>query len=513
MSIEALLLPYQVRWSQDTTALKVWRKSRRIGASYGTAADKVLHAAARHGGNVYYISYDKEMTAGFVADCATWAAALHQAAGQIGEEVLARDDGRDIHSFKIAFPSGHEIKTFSNNPRNLRSKGRPGDILVIDEAAFVDDLEGLLKAAMAMTMWGGRIEVISTDNGADNPYADLIEDIKKGRYGTRASLHFTPIDKALDEGLYRKICAVSGRPWSQGDQDSWLAGLEQLYRHNKDEELYGIPAAGGGTYLPRSLVEANMPPPADSGPLLRFDGSAAYNNAPEPQRRADMEDWLRTTIQPVLGQLDRERRHCAGRDFARSGDMSDLVITEIGADTRKTWCLVLEMHNVPFAQQQQAVFYVIDRLPRFSRACFDARGNGAAESEAARDRYGSARVELVNFTEQIYRDQFPLYKAELEDRTTTLVRHDDILEDHRAVQLVRGVPRVPDKKTDAKGQRHGDSAIAGLLANMAASADPVDITHIAHGGAREPIQLGLTDTPAANRTGFGGIASGAPGWD
>jgi len=31
--------------------------------------------------------------------------------------------------------------------------------------------------------------------------------------------------------------------------------------------------------------------------------------------------------------------------------------------------------------------------------------------------------------------------------------------------LVRGVPRVPQGKTDKAGERHGDSTIAGLLAD------------------------------------------------
>ena len=37
---------------------------------------------------------------------------------------------------------------------------------MIDEAAFHDDLPELLKAALAFTMWGGVVRVISTHNGA-----------------------------------------------------------------------------------------------------------------------------------------------------------------------------------------------------------------------------------------------------------------------------------------------------------------------------------------------------------
>ena len=70
----AILLPYQAAWVEDRAKVKLWEKSRRIGASYCEAADDVLHAAAAEGGgNVGYISYNKAMTAGYISDCAKWA--------------------------------------------------------------------------------------------------------------------------------------------------------------------------------------------------------------------------------------------------------------------------------------------------------------------------------------------------------------------------------------------------------------------------------------------------------
>ena len=81
---------------------------------------------------------------------------------------------QQILSFTINFDSGHKIQAFTSNPRNLRSKGRPGERLVIDEAAFVDDIKELLKAAMAMTMWGGQIRIISTHNGTDTQASNAV---------------------------------------------------------------------------------------------------------------------------------------------------------------------------------------------------------------------------------------------------------------------------------------------------------------------------------------------------
>jgi len=509
---KSILLPYQVRWSSDPAQVKVWEKSRRIGASYAEAADDVLHAAASEGGgSTYYISYNKDMTATFVQDCATWAKRFDSALEHIGESVFKRDDDKDVHVFDIQFASGHHIQTFSNNPRNLRSKGRPGDRVVIDEAGFIDDLEELLKAAMAITMWGGDVRIMSTHNGADNPFNVLIQDCLAGRYDY--SVHRTTLDDALADGLYRRICQVTRRPWSAEAEADWREQLIRRYRPNHDEELFCIPAMGGGAYLPRALVESVMPPPEASGPLIRFDGDARFNALPEPMRHMEMADWLRDQVDPVLAGLDAARRHAAGMDFARSGDMTDIVLLEIGANLHRTWRAVIELRNTPFAQQRQVWWHCLRRLPRFSGAAMDARGNGQQLAEETADEFGRALIAQIMPTESWYRERFPRYKAGIEDRTTTLIRHDDVLEDHRSVRLVRGVPRVPDGKTDSRGERHGDSVIAGLLADAAADIDPPDLAHIAVSGAREPARLGLTPSdPEITAIGWGTVPSGLETW-
>lgn len=508
----AILLPYQQRWSKDPAQVKVWEKSRRIGASYGEAADDVLYAAAeKGGGDVYYISYNKDMTSTFVQDCAGWAKRFNSALGTIGESVFKREDDRDIHVFDIEFASGHHIRTFSNNPRNLRSKGRPGDRVVIDEAAFVDDLDELLKAAMAVTMWGGEVRIMSTHNGTDNPFNTLIADTRAGKYDY--AIHRTTLDEALADGLYRRVCQVTAKPWTAAGEAEWRAQLVRRYRANADEELFCIPALGGGSYLPRALVEDCMPRTEDSGLLVRFNGSADFNGLPPHRRAADMADWIREHLDPLLAGLDGARRHVAGMDFARSGDMTSIVLLEIGADLHRRWRALVEMHNTPFSEQKQVLHHCLRCLPRFSGAALDARGNGQQLAEETVDVFGASLIQAVMPTESFYRETFPRYKAGLEDRTTTLIRHDDVLEDHRAIKLVRGVPRVPEGKTDGKGQRHGDSAIAGLLADVAASADPPDLNTVATAGPREASLIGLdpAEIPYSS-AGWGAVPSGLTTW-
>ncbi|MGP9666262.1 terminase large subunit domain-containing protein [Halomonas sp. AOP22-C1-8] len=462
---QSVLLPYQQRWVNDTSPVKVIEKSRRIGLSYGEAADDVLYAASSAGANVYYISYNKEMTQGFIQDCAGWAKAYQAAASQIEESVIEAED-KQILSYTIKFDSGHQIQAFTSNPRNLRSKGRPGERLVIDEAAFVDDIEELLKAAMAMTIWGGQIRIISTHNGEENPFNELVNDIRAGKYDY--SLHRVDLDEALADGFYKRICKVTGATWTREGEVQWRQQLINRYKPNQDEELFCIPAQGGGSYLTRVMIEACMAP----APVLRFDGTREFNAMPEPLRAAEMADWISDNLKPVLATLNPRRQHAMGQDFARSGDLSVIAPMEIGETLHRTVPFLMEMHNVPFKQQEQVLFAIGDALPRLCGVAIDSRGNGAYMGEAATDKWGSI-VDQVMATENWYRERMPRYKARFEDGTITIPKDDGLVDDHRAFKLVRGVARLPEGKTS--GERHGDGAMACVLADHAAEMEAIEI--------------------------------------
>ncbi|MFP4132201.1 MAG: terminase large subunit domain-containing protein [Thiohalospira sp.] len=496
----AILLGYQQRWVQDKSPVKVIEKSRRIGLSYAEAADAVLHAAAAEGANVYYISYDKEMTSGFIQDCASWARAFNAAAGEIQESVIERED-RQILTYTIKFDSGHQIQTFSSNPRNLRSKGRPGERLIVDEAAFVDDIEALLKAAMAMTMWGGSVRIISTHNGEENPFNGLVNDIRSGR--KPYSLHRVTLDDALGDGLFRRICEVTGREWSPEAEAAWRQEMVERYRPNEDEELFCVPSRGGGAYFSRALVEARMTP----AQVLRFHGDDAFNAAPEPARAAQVADWIRDELVPALAGMDRQRRHALGMDFARRGHLSVLAPMRVGEALEREVPLLVELRNVPHRQQQQVLFALGDRLPRLGGVVVDATGPGSYIAEAAADHWGSL-VEQLQLSERWYRENMPRHKARFEDGTITVPKHDDLLEDYRAWRLVRGVPRLPDSTTDQARQRHGDAAMAIALADYASEIEtpPVDY---ASAGPREALRAPGADRPAPLQdTGWGTVGGG-----
>jgi phage FluMu gp28-like protein len=126
---------------------------------------------------------------------------------------------------------------------------------------------------------------------------------------------------------------------------------------------------------------------------------------------------------------------------------------------------VVELRNCPYRTQQQILFALGDNVPRFSGMALDARGNGSALAEFARQEYGPEQVEEVMISEGWYRETMPRVKAGLEDRTLILPRDANILSDLRCLRVVKGVARVPEARgKDKTGQRHGDAAVALAMA-------------------------------------------------
>lgn len=479
----AVLLPYQQRWVADKSPLKVAEKSRRTGLTWAEAADDVISAASARdagGQNVYYIAYNQDMTIEYIEACAMWARAFDYAAGEI--EVGIWDDeadrDRNIKTFTIRFPSGFRIVALSSRPTNLR--GKQG-VVVIDEAAFHDKLGDLLKAALALLIWGGSVRVISTHNGAENPFNQLINDARAGKRGKKACVHRIEFRPAVAEGLYKRVCARMGQRWSQKTEAAWVEEVYELYGDAAAEELDVIPSSGEGAFLSSVLIESRM----HDAPVLRWSCSNEFATYDDHRRHRDCQDWIEENLAPVITALNPHLTHHYGMDFGRSVDLSVIAPLAIEPNLTRRFPFLIELRNVPFKQQEQILFGLLDRLPRFAGGASDARGNGQQLAESAWQKYGKARVEPVMLTEEWYRQNMPPFQAAFQDGAILVPRHADVRDDLRAFRLIKGVARIPDgykgKGSDGK-PRHADSAVALVLAYYASQQTVVDFRDIQAAG-------------------------------
>ena len=484
-----ILLPYQQRWMEDGARVRVYEKSRRIGISWDVACESTLDASERDGCDTWFISYNKDMSKEFIRDCAGWAKHFGAVGADVGEEVIT-DEDKEILTFFIRFRSGFRVTALSSRPTNLRYK--KGHI-VIDEAAHHDDLDGLLKAAMAVFMWGGRsrVDIISTHNGVDNAFNKLVTDIKAGRLDY--SLHRTTIDDALEEGLYKRICLVNGDEWSKSKEARWRAWLFGFYGDSAREELLCIPSRSGGVYISRDLIEKRM---SRDGVVVRLTLPSEFVLWSEEARTGHVEQWLRENVAQHLTKFDKDLLSFFGEDFGRVSDRTVIALGQLTQQLTRKFPLAIELCNVPFDQQRQILFYVVDALPRFFAGALDSTGNGSYLAEAALQRYGENYIHRVELSDSWYSANLPPFKASFEDATIELVMDADHMLDLAALQVINGVPKLPKAKTKSATHegppRHGDAAIAYVLGDFA-SRQPI----ATYTGYQSATRRQLTKSPSS----------------
>lgn len=476
-----VLLPYQQQLLATTaiTQLVVCEKSRRIGMTWGVGADAVLSAgAARSAGgmDVLYIGYNLDMAREFIDVCGMWARAFIPAASSVEEFLFHEQDengaDKSINAFRISFASGFEIVALSSKPRSLR--GRQGYV-IFDEAAFHDELEELLKAAMALLMWGGKVLVISTHDGVDNPFNELVQEIRSGkREGEVIRVTF---DQAIEAGLYERIAMVTGKEATPKARSEWIASIMGFYGDDADEELHCIAKASTGAYLSGAAIEACM---SKEHGVARLSCPEGFQLRPLSERRAFVEEWLDEHVALHLRRLDPKLATAIGEDFGRTTDLTVLTVGQENKDMSVTIPLIIELRNMPIEQQKQVIKYVVEHCPRFVGGKFDATGNGLGLAEWAQEEFGHELIEAVLISQRWYLENMPRLKQHIEDRTMEFAQDTDVRDDIRSIKLVNGIPSIPNSRT--KG-RHGDAAVSFVMFLAALKNDyqPMDYRPVPQG--------------------------------
>ena len=476
---DGVLMHHQSDWIQlcQDHDLCIAEKGRRTGITYATALNDTITAASSRearGDNVYYIGDTKEKGLEFIGYCAHMAKvmAAGMANGWRGIEVFLFEDqqpdgsSKQITSYRIRFASGDHIVALSSNPASIR--GLQG-IVNIDEAAFHKNVQAVIDAATALIIWGGKIRIISTHNGAKNPFNQLIRDTRAGQYSFK--IYKVTFDDAVSNGLYERVCMIKGwTPTPEGKRE-WYERVRGAYGSNKAamrEELDAIPREGSGVAIPGILIEACM---KEIRPIVRLALDDEFALRGMEYRDSWVADFIRQKINSLIDQLNRERRHFFGSDYSRYCDFAvfNPMTIEPHLTRRVPW--FLEMRNVPTRHQQQILWHIIDRLPNFACGAMDATGNGQTIAEFTADKYGRERIIEVTLNDAWYRDHMGPFVDAFEDQMMDIGRDADVLNDLRSLERIDGIVKLPNIRTadtkDFEFKRHGDSAISLALGHFA----------------------------------------------
>ena len=204
--------------------------------------------------------------------------------------------------------------------------------------------------------------------------------------------------------------------------------------------------------------------------MVRLKVDNAFTFWPEHLRVKFIDEWCERELLPLLKACDPTLSHFLGGDYGRISDLTVLWLLAISRTTRRVTPFVVELRNLPFDAQRQIVVYIGKRLPRFSASKHDATGLGMNIAEAAQQAFGLERTEAVMLNIPWYRENAQPLKSAFEDDAIEIPADADIHSDLRLVTVKAGVPHVPALKSGVAKDRHGDAAVALMLAYAATRA-------------------------------------------
>ena len=406
---EEYFLPYQIRWLEDHSQIKIWDKSRRIGATYAEAFEDVTDCATKKVPSVWFTSADETAAKEYIDYCEFWARLINIVIKFIGESLIESED--DITSLQIQFSNNTKIHALTSSPKTLRSKGGK---IIIDEYSHHKDPDELWKAAKPVATWNYPIRILSTHNGQKSQFYKFVEAVKQGKL--KWSLHKTDIFQAVDEGLLDKILK---RTTTQEERQAWL---EELRIDCFDEDTW--------------LQEYCCTPIDESTAFLPYELITSCESDVEKPISTDMSDLY------------------LGMDIGRKKDLSIIWILEklgLGKYSRKVHVL----EKTPFTIQKEILFQYLSHK-KLKRACIDATGLGMQLAEEAQQKFGNYKVEAITFTNAVKEELAYNLRRNFEDKSIFIPSDIAIREDLHAVKrstTISGNIRFDAERTE---QGHSD---------------------------------------------------------
>ena len=430
-------LPYQQRWIVDESTLKLDRKSRRVGITYGTSYRANGKCLRRKNFTQWVTSRDLLTAKEFVTDyIAKWAKASNVVArGLNGDNVQVVDELRGITAFIVEYETGCRVVSLSSTPEAFAGKG--GDVL-IDEADLHQDSGKVIDMAMPCITWGNQLEVVSAlrvDGSPNTPFCKIITSIEQGGNPQGWSYHKTTILDAVAEGFVEKINQVTG---SNHTRDAWL---QMMHARCRNEQAW--------------QTQYMCEPADDGGSMLTYD-------------------MIDACEVPDIGVIEDTQPMYLGMDIGRRHDLTVIWLLQKIGDVFWTRA-VRVLEKTPFRDQLDVLSSYLED-PRIRRACIDSTGLGAMLAEEAQRRWGQYRVEAVTFTPAAKEEMAMGMLTRFQDKQVRIPTERDIREDlHkiRKVTTAAGNIRYEAERDDAGHSDRFWALALGLHAGATATG-PVD---------------------------------------
>lgn len=485
---DTFLLPYQTRWVQDRSLVRLMEKSRRIGISYATAYDEVRqHSQKGNKIDTWFSSRDDLTAREFIIYCQKFAGVLNLAAKSFDSEILF-NDGKNVATASILrFATGQRINSVSSNPDVFAGKG--GNV-GLDEFAVRQDPRNVYDIASPTIDWGGRLSIISTHRGAGNFFNRLIQDEQSGdpRKMRGISLHKVTLTKALEEGFLWKLQTVLPESDPRMEMDEGDYYDYQRSRMSSEErflqEYECEPEDEASVFLPYDLLQGSFYPAAED--LVEHTETTKDFRGKKGRIRYLLPRGVKPSgMTEYLKSLDALYH---GKDVARKQDLSVDIFGE-KKDGLLLTRAVVEFDRVAFSRQE-AVLYPV--MPKVARSCVDSTGIGEQFAERCAEKFGDWRVEAINFTLATKEMLAGPVRTLFEDRAARIPEDERFIGDLRMIEKETIGDRVRYVATDDddEADSHADRFWAFALMNHAAKQKVSNFTPTAFNRIRNAFSTG-----------------------
>ncbi|MFA5751107.1 MAG: terminase family protein [Candidatus Paceibacterota bacterium] len=433
-------MPYQQRWLRDKSLIKIWEKSRRIGATWIQAYEDVddiiterEYTPGRKVKKVYFSSKDEDCGKEYIEYCLMWAKIFNVAANDLGEQVIEEDDRSKVKARILEFKNGGRINSLSSAPTAFNSKGGK---IVWDESALHKDQRSMWSGAQpAAVVWGYPIRILSTHKGKLTLFYRFCKNAKNGK--NNFSLHRVTIVDAVNDGLYDK---VMGRATTAEERAAYV---EQIRTSCQSEDIF---------------QEDYMAEPVDS--TTAFFSYEDIELCTVDGCLRDFE-YLRNCQNPLF----------AGWDIGRTRDLSVIPILEYIAPMLYTRFLQI-FAKTKFKVQNMFLSDVMN-LPTMMRCCIDGTGMGMPLAERAQEHHGKSRVESITFNNANKETLAIGMKETFEDRRIIIPDEEKLREAIHSIKRMTtatGAIRFDAERTELTG--HADEFWGLALAIHAKTGGP-----------------------------------------
>jgi phage FluMu gp28-like protein len=431
---------FQRDWVLDTHRKKIAEKSRQIGWTWCSAyAVDRRHSLAGYPLDTWATSRDEIQSLLFVEDAKKFAKILQIGAEDLGQIVL---DEKDNSARVLRYANETRLFSMSSNPD--AQAGKRGNRLA-DEFAVrkkPEDVQKLFEIMSPGATWGGMMEIFSTHRGSKNYFNTLIEEVKHKGNPKKFSLHTVTLLKALQQGLLYKL-------------QSKLAAIDPTDdRLDMDEQAYFEDVRNGMPDEESFQQEFMCVPADDATAFLDYQMITACEYQPADK-------WDRLT-----GKL------YVGVDVGREHDLTVIWVLEKIHDTFYTR-KVIELKKTRFAEQE-AILYPILALPNMVRCCIDNTGIGRQFAERAQEKFGTYKVEPINFTVGSKEEMAYPVRAAFEEGRIRIPEDKNIRADLRSIKKIQSTGDHVRFAADRGKNGHADRFWSIALAMLAGKSPPVE---------------------------------------